>query len=307
MISGHRPRGFTMIELLVVASVIGVLIALLLPAVQSARNAARRMQCANNLKQIGLAIQNHAESHGKFPAGVGRYPADLSFLAQILPQLEQAALYNSINVSDGVQVDGNLTAFKMSPGLFVCPSDASRSWTGTEGAVNYAGNTGRSTTKGEGVFINKPLRPGEIADGLSQTAGVSEWIVGPGVGKGRMESSSKYRLRRIYADTPADIDGFARDCDALADVDDRFIYPSKGQFWLSGGLATTLYNHLLTPNRHSCQAPTAMDATTVGSDHGGVNVLAMDGSVHLVRDSIDRRVWAAFGTRAGAEMGYAFE
>ncbi len=307
MIPRLRRRGFTLIELLVVVSVVGILIALLLPAVQSARRAARRMQCANNLKQIGLAIHNHAESHGKFPAGVGRYPADLSFLAQILPQLEQAALYNSINVSDGVEVNENTTAFKMSPGMFVCPSDASRSWRGTEGAVNYAGNAGRATRGGEGVFIDKSLRPSDITDGLSQTAGVSEWVVGPGLGNGRMERSSKYRLQRVYADTPADIDGFARDCDALADVDDRFIYPSKGQFWLSGGLAKTLYNHLLTPNRHSCQAPLAMDATTVGSYHGGANMLTMDGSVHLVKETIDSRVWAAIGTRAGSESGYTLE
>jgi prepilin-type N-terminal cleavage/methylation domain-containing protein len=307
MVQAHRRGGFTLIELLVVVSVIGLLVALLLPAVQSARGSARRMQCANNLRQIGLAIQNHAEAHGKFPAGVGRYPADVSFLVQILPQLEQAALHNSINVSDGVAANENLTAFRMAPGLFICPADASRSAIDTEGAVNYAGNVGWPSRIGDGVFIGKPLRPAEITDGLSQTVGVSEWIVGPGLGRGRRENTSKYRLLRLYSDRTADIEGFARDCDALTDVDDRFGYPSKGQFWLEGSLGTTLYNHTLPPNRHSCSADFSMDATTAGSYHGGANALSMDGSVRLVKDTIDRRVWAAAGTRAGAEVEAALD
>jgi len=292
--------GFTLIELLVVVSVIGVLAALLLPAIQAARAAARRVHCANNLRQIGLAIHNHADALGKFPSG-GHPPACASFLVQILPYAEQSALYNSINMAFDASLNENLTASKQTPGLYVCPADVSRR-SDIANAVNYAGNAGRSANGGEGVFIDKLLSAREITDGLSQTVGVSEWIVGPGIGNGTRENTSKYRLRRVYADPVADIEGFARDCELLTDVDESYFYPSKGQFWLEGlGLSTTLYNHLLPPNNHSCEAPLLMDATTAGSYHGGAHALVMDGGVRFVKNTIDRRVWSAVGTRAGGE------
>src|SRR5262245_56803473 len=105
----QRPRGFTLIELLVVIAIIAVLIALLLPAVQMAREAARRTQCRNNLKQIGLALQNYHSTHQVFPFGKGMdyrsvLPAAPVFArwsthALILPEIEYANLYNAINFS----------------------------------------------------------------------------------------------------------------------------------------------------------------------------------------------------------------
>lgn len=306
MIRRACREGFTLIEALVIVAVIGMVTALLLPAVQRAREAARRLHCSNNLRNIGLAIQNHVETHNKFPSGVGTLPADTSYLVQILPYLEQDALFNSINVTDGVETDANLTAFRNPPGLFICPSDASRASIDTVGAVNYAGNAGRSLMNGEGVFINRFLKPQDIRDGLSRTAGVAEWIVGPGIGKGARQNTSKYGLSRVYTDSPEDIEGFTRACESLEDVDPKFLFPSKGQFWLAGGLSTTLYNHMLRPNRPSCKADLSMDATTSGSYHfAGANVLMMDGGVHYVKDSINPRVWSAWGSRAGGEIGSA--
>lgn len=293
---------FTLIEILVVVSILGLLIALLLPAVQSARAAARRAQCQNNLRNIGLAIQNHAEARTHFPTGVGRYPADTSFLVQILPFVEMTPLYDSINMADHMLSNANLTAFNQAPGLYVCPADASQKPMGTGLAVNYAGNTGRSLLDGVGVFLQRPLAPRDITDGLSQTAGVSEWIAGAGLGRGWQENSTVYHLTRLYAETPQDFEAFARDCDALVNVDtERYAPASKGQFWLHGSMPTTLYNHTLTPNSHSCEALMGMMAVTAASYHGGVHVALMDGSVRLVGETIDRRVWAAVGTRAGGE------
>ncbi len=294
--------GFTLIEVIVVISVIGILVALLLPAVQSARGSARRLQCGNNLKNIGLAIHNHAEAHGRFPSGVGRYPADISFLVQILPQIEQATLYNSINMTDGMQNNANLTAYKQTPGLYTCPADGTSSAVGRLAkAVNYAGNAGRRAEGGEGVFINKPLSARDVQDGLSQTAGVSEWIIGPGYGHGTRENTTKYTLERFYSDSLLDLEAFARDCESLADVDGRRAPSSKGMLWLEGAINSTLYNHTLPPGKHSCEAPIAMDATTAGSYHSGINVLMMDGSLRFVNLNINPRVWFAAGTRAGGE------
>lgn len=311
-----RRRGFTLIEALVVIMIIGILVGLLLPAVQAAREAARRTRCANNLKQIGQAIHLHAEALNTFPGGTGPRPAYPSYLVQLLPYLENAPLYNALNLEGYPPPDGaNMTAWLQTPGVFLCPSDAGRR-PEMELAINYAGNAGRNSNQGEGVFIGKPLAARDITDGLSQTAGVAEWLVGLGStvdfieGRGQDlamidRKRSKFKLRQVYTDNPPDLAAFVRVCETLdlADINPNAYGPPRGQMWLSpGGLGGTLYNHTMRPNRPSCSAEHSLVAATATSLHvGGVNVLTMDGGVHFVKDSVDPRVWSAAGTRAGGE------
>src|SRR5205085_70006 len=133
-----RRRGFTLIELLVVIAIIAVLIALLLPAVQAAREAARRSQCVNNLKQIGLALHNYHTVNDTFPMGaslglyqIGQYlgKQNLSSHVALLPQVEQTALYNAVNFSFGADEAGTLcgvvnrTVINTQVKSFLCPSD----------------------------------------------------------------------------------------------------------------------------------------------------------------------------------------
>lgn len=311
---GYDRRALTLVELLVVVAVIGILFALLLPAAQSAREASRKAQCRNNLKNIGLAIHQHESAYGTFPAGLGGFPSNESFLVPLLPHLGQAALYNSINLTgeDGAWSDANATAIGQTPGTFLCPTD-DRSGPQVGHAVNYAGNAGRDSVNGEGVFIGRPLAAREITDGLSQTAGVAEWIVGPGIGLDlpRDRLRSKHRLGQLYSDSPADVEAFIRACEAIGPGNaDTVPSSSRGKFWIVGGLGVTQYNHMLRPNQPSCVAKQDMNADTAGSLHGrGVHVLTMDGGVHFVRDSVDPQVWNAVGGRSDGDLegGAAFQ
>jgi prepilin-type processing-associated H-X9-DG protein/prepilin-type N-terminal cleavage/methylation domain-containing protein len=203
-----RLRAFTLIEVLVVISIIGVLIALLLPAVQAAREAARRVQCVNNLKQIGLALHNYESAHQTLPPGyVSAFDAtgtDLGpgwgWASMLLPQLEQATIFSSVNFSLNIEVPGNQTARLTIVSGFLCPSDhVEHSWpavdrnilTGTAireicrvAPSNYVGMNGTSEPgpSGEGVmFRNSRIALKDITDGLSQTIAVGErsHLLGP--------------------------------------------------------------------------------------------------------------------------------
>lgn len=203
-------RAFTLIELLVVIAIIGVLVALLLPAVQQAREAARRTTCRNNLKQLGLAMHNYHDNYGTFPPGRIVYisPTDdftasangnatsgngncFSGFAQMLPHLDQGVIYNQINFNSGPDTTANNNIAIIQPPVFLCPTDtgfkALAQGAGFTGVTNYVMSTGNTfpvSPKNPGgkpvtgiFYENSRVRIGDISDGTSQTVCLSEQIL----------------------------------------------------------------------------------------------------------------------------------
>ena len=173
---GHRrSRGFTLIELLVVIAIIGILVALLVPAVQAAREAARRMQCTNNLKQIGVALHSYHDSQRSFPVGAFAphhvRPADqnaVSWRASILPQLEQSALYNAFNFSVPLNSEESgamgYTAWMTNVNVWLCPSETRHQagrlpWCGKATVYSDSGPCAPPDPNGQVVFGSPPLDP----------------------------------------------------------------------------------------------------------------------------------------------------
>jgi len=307
--SGHR-RAITLIELMVVISLIGILMALLLVAVQSARESARRLQCVSNLRQIGVALHAYNGTYGRFPPGKrsnsrGMQWGDLSTFASVLPYLEQRPLYDTINAEFGPYDTAerpaleNRTARRTTVALFLCPSDGEPNH-----RVNYRFNRGRRLVdrESDGPFALKVvLNEATVRDGLSQTAFVSERIAGnfiPGSAdsirniaypagplEGRIRSDAQF-IRRCLAYRP------------------RGWQAVSGRYWIYSGYVNTNYNHNGTPNdpRPSCGTGTLQDWPQLGlhpprSFHPNhVNVLFGDGHVRAVSDSVDKATWVRMGT-----------
>ncbi len=189
-----RPSGFTLIELLVVIAIIGVLIALLLPAVQSARSAARRTQCLNDMMQIGLGMQNYESAWEVFPPGVVNPTGPIvnapqgyhySWLAQLLPFLEQKMTHNHINFNLGVYDDANTTVRMVSMKTLLCPEDIGPGLIDGIAQTNYAGNYHHTeapidVTNSGILFLNSAIRTEDIEDGASNTVAFGEKIIGAG-------------------------------------------------------------------------------------------------------------------------------
>lgn len=329
----HR-LGFTLIELLVVIAIIGVLIALLLPAIQQAREAARRSQCSNNLKQIGLAINNYADANSTILPGVswnwawdGAYiPGRYTVHAAILPFMDGSSTYDLINYQksigfhDGSRQNDTLWGIKLQS--FLCPSDPaaygtwSLSVSGTWPGNNYRVCKGEhgASTRGFGCTRptgggNHPRKMGDIVDGLSKTACFSERLKGPATNG--TPATFRNCLNQSLPAAPnsyATPQALKEACEALPF--DTSTYTDGGLNWWLGRERYISYNHGNTPNAAGCRGPTyavnrgsARGAMPPSSNHnGGVNVLMLDGSVHFISDSIDINVWVALSTVDGGEV-----
>lgn len=321
-----RRQAFTLIELLVVIAIIAVLIALLLPAVQQAREAARRTQCRNNLKQFGLALHNYHSSYNCFPFAQETgfsCPGNVNYnewsaVSQLLPYLDLAPLYNQINFSMGISADRNcnpdttnqVAVFTEIP-MFRCPSDPQRNTSGVGGAINYMANKGNGLIwlgpsgpnigfpEQNGImYYQSCVRMGDIIDGSSNTAAFSERCLTDS-NLGNVDPVADVFFSPAAPTTQADA---VTMCAALD------IYSPASQFPLFMGAPWAhgqhCYMHSSGPNTRSCGFFAALRALMPPSSKhvGGVHVNMADGSVRFVTNSIDIAVWRAAGSRNGGEV-----
>ena len=296
----------TLIETLVVVFIIGLLIAMLLPAIMSARESARRLQCMNNLKQLGLAINNYSSRVGCMPYGM--WGASIHVI--LLPDLEQQSLYSSFNYSRAAARDfagflrDNMTAKHTQIDIFLCPSDVTPVFK-VGGLTNYAGNLG---TWNGSDFVGSFTEPGRkaitlnmIGDGLSNTVAMTEWLLGA--------PSSVRDPRRTVLQTgkhyliPDQLSSLLADCNTLTPTRNMMI--GKGNDWSEGAPSTTLYNHLNPINGRSCTNAGSLDdgVWSAGSTHpGGCYSVFVDGHVQFIKESTKLEVWRALSTRSGGEV-----
>ena len=258
-------RGFTLIELLVVIAIIAVLIALLLPAVQAAREAARRISCVNNLKQVGLALHGYHDAHNTFPAGgwtVGTMNSGWS--AAILPWLEQPALYAGLNLGFPYNNAANSTAAHTSLQVYLCPSEprstlwnqapadpfpsADADYGGMFGPRGLGNPSFTNNPPAGPMIFNQPISLAQITDGSSATIAVGE--------------------------APEAINAL----------------------WASGH---NLFDQSAPIN---ARPPTEFGEELTSQHPGGVNVVFADGSVHFLKNSTAPVPLAALCTRGIGEV-----
>jgi prepilin-type N-terminal cleavage/methylation domain-containing protein/prepilin-type processing-associated H-X9-DG protein len=317
----NRRRAFTLIELLVVIAIIAVLIGLLLPAIQKVREAANRMKCSNNLKQLGIAVHNYHDAQGAFPPGYQnmvspQYPNlpasrfRWSFIAKLTPYLEQTNIYNSLDLTIPLYMDSqggvfpvNQLGVSQTVSLLLCPSDSQTRVYPAFGQTNYAGCLGNGANGGARIqanglfFQNSKVRLADITDGTSNTAMCSEQILG--LGGPDVTDPTLVDVRYVYGQKSLNADVSDEVCRNLTTWK-----TDRGARWADGEVQYEQYDHHYPPNapqwdcvqlEHSWKPPRSMHTS-------GVNVLFADGSEHFISNSVNIDTWRALGSRNGGEV-----
>jgi prepilin-type N-terminal cleavage/methylation domain-containing protein len=313
-----RRTAFTLVELLVVIAIIGILIALLLPAIQAAREAARRITCANNLAQIGVALRNYEMAHTTLPPGVtadkgplASIPQDGQFgwIAQILPYIEERTAYNQIHFKTGVYDPANALVRRVPIALLNCPSycEALRLQYDTGQSVawlsNYAGcqNDKEAPINDDNrgvLFLNSHIAAKDVTDGTTHTIYVAEklgndWDLG-------WMSGTRATLRNTG--TPLN--------ESPEDAHARTGSPGVVPNW-----ANAYHDYLvqvfnaesaakpLPPLPALAAKPADLKVGGFGADHPGViNMLFGDGDVRAVSKNIDQQILEQLGNRADGKL-----
>ncbi len=332
-------RAFTLIELLVVIAIIAILIALLLPAVQQAREAARRTQCKNNLKQIGLALHNYHDVNNQFPISIGwgiQVPSGenndrrqaFSDKVYLTPYLELANIHNQTNWNDfpynAWNRGSNLAQSGRLP-VFNCPSNGMPPGAGLQGSFTYAINNGvmgysrdnvnkvsgsEGNHNGFACYVgevgrgNRPVTFATLTDGSSNVAAYSEFGI-TSYNAALATNPRSMQLRTWVADIPHKQMRTA--CYTVPSIGDQGRHELRGSSWawsfVGNGAA---YSHNMNPNETSCYSHqgdwNGSGTFSASSYHtGGVQVLLGDGSVRFVSENIDYDTWVRVGVRNDGE------
>jgi len=313
----RKRGGFTLIELLVVIAIIGILISLLLPAVQAAREAARRTQCRNNMKQLALALHNYADINLMLPPGhletgqedplPGQPTAQhqIGWLTYLLPFVEQPATYSLVHfnqINPSANVNKNTAFFPAAGtliGMFLCPSDPMQLVALSTAPANYMANQGVDCmcqfNQCSGVFGHSTFtKLAWITDGTSTTIAISETLRGdnlPATLKDNYISTSSTSANAQDVTT----------CQSFApNASDR------GLSWIGGQPQYNMFSTNRAPNDvlYDCRAPNygCTNMAARSAHPNGVLTGMCDGSVHFTAENIDLATYQALGTKSGGEM-----